>query len=113
MKKVKKTLECTTWLGSLDPRRPLRRHFKPRLPHAGLTRLTEAFSMDTVYPQGKNNEIVGFEGFTCAQIFLGLTSNLIFLSLMHTESEGPDALLDFIRYVGCPKRLHSDWSKMQ
>ena len=68
--------------------------------------------MDTVYPQGKKNEIVRFEGFTCAQIFLGLTSNLVFLSLMHTESEGPDALLDFIRYAEYPKTLYSDKSKM-
>ncbi|MGH3053660.1 MAG: zinc finger CCHC domain-containing protein, partial [Gaiellaceae bacterium] len=33
---VKKTLQCTTWMGRLDPRVPLRRHIKARLPHMGL-----------------------------------------------------------------------------
>ena len=34
--RVKRTLDVTTWMGSLDPRRPLRKHFKPRLLQMGL-----------------------------------------------------------------------------
>ncbi|MGH7955007.1 MAG: hypothetical protein ACREOZ_03515, partial [Gloeomargaritales cyanobacterium] len=33
--------------------------------------------------------------------------------LMKAESNGPEALQDFIRYVGCPTLLHNDRSKMQ
>ena len=97
----------------LDPRRPLRRHYKPRLPHMGLFRLNEDYSMDTVYPKKKGDGTKDFLGHTCAQVFVGSDSHFIFVVLMQAEKYGDDALRDFIRYVGCPRCLHSDRSKMQ
>ncbi|MGH7954782.1 MAG: hypothetical protein ACREOZ_02355, partial [Gloeomargaritales cyanobacterium] len=109
---VKRTLDCTTWMGKLDPRVPLRRHIKSRLPHMGLVRLNESVAMDTVYPS-KKESIKDYNANTCAQIFVGLESNYIFAVLMKAERDGPGALQDFIRYIGCPLRLHNDRSKMQ
>ncbi|MGH3055170.1 MAG: hypothetical protein ACRDL7_09360, partial [Gaiellaceae bacterium] len=109
---VKKTLDCTTWMGKLDPRVPLRRHIKARLPHMGLVRLQEPVSMDTVFPS-KTEILKDYNGNTCAQVFVGLESNYIFTVLMKAERDGPGALQDFIRYVGCPSRLHNDRAKMQ
>ncbi|MGH7955328.1 MAG: hypothetical protein ACREOZ_05140 [Gloeomargaritales cyanobacterium] len=109
---VKKTLKCTTWMGKLDPRVPLRRHIKSRLPHMGLVRLQEEVAMDTVYPS-QLHEIRDYSGNTCAQVFVGLESNYIFAVLMKAERDGPAALQDFIRYVGCPSCLRNDRSKMQ
>ncbi|MGH7973894.1 MAG: hypothetical protein ACREBR_00110, partial [bacterium] len=109
---VKKTLNCTTWMGKLDPRIPLRRHIKARLPHMGLVRINEKISMDTVYPS-KTITMKDYNGFTCAQIFVGMESTFIFIVLMKAEKDGPGALQDFIRFVGCPLCLHNDRSKMQ
>ena len=106
------TMKCTTRMGSLDPRRPMRRHLKPRLPHMGLFRLNEDVSMDTVFPKkGKSN--ADFFGNTCWQQFCLHDSEYLFAVLMRREAAGPSALQDFIRYVGAPARLHSDRSKMQ
>ncbi|MGH3054113.1 MAG: hypothetical protein ACRDL7_03945, partial [Gaiellaceae bacterium] len=109
---VKKTLRSTTWMGRLDTRVPMRRHIKAQLPHMGLVRLQEPVSMDTVYPS-KTETIGDYAGNTCAQVFVGLDSNYIFAVLMKAERDGPGAFQDFIRYVGCPSRLHNDRSKMQ
>ncbi|MGH3054321.1 MAG: hypothetical protein ACRDL7_05015, partial [Gaiellaceae bacterium] len=109
---IKKTLKCTTWMGRLDPRVPLRRHIKARLPHMGLVRLLEPVAMDTVFPSD-TEKIPDYSGNTCAQVFVGMESSYVFVVLMKAEREGPGALQDFIRYVGCPLRLHNDRSKME
>ncbi|MGH7954766.1 MAG: hypothetical protein ACREOZ_02270 [Gloeomargaritales cyanobacterium] len=109
---IRKTLEHTSWMGKLDPRLPLHRHFKPRLPHMGLHRLTENMAMDTVYPK-KGIIMKDYLGNTCAQLFVGTESNYLFVALLRRESEAPESLKDYIRYVGCPRHMYSDRSKMQ
>ena len=103
-------MDCTTWTGQLDDRRPLRRHFKNKLPHLGLFRINEAVATDTVFPAEK---IQDFNGNSCAQIFVGMTTKHVYCVLMKSEKEGPAALQDFIRDVGVPTRIHHDRSKMQ
>ncbi|MGH3054943.1 MAG: hypothetical protein ACRDL7_08210, partial [Gaiellaceae bacterium] len=115
---VHRTIENTTWMGRLDPRLPLCRHIKPRIQHMGLVRLQEDVAMDTLYPardskqDGTKDKVMDYYGNTCVQVFVGFHSQYVFAVLLKQEHDGPGALKDFIRYVGCPQRLHYDRSKM-
>ena len=50
---------------------------------------------------------------TCAPLFVGTKSKLTKVFGMRTESEGPDALVDFIRDNGAPYALRSDNPQIQ
>jgi hypothetical protein len=52
-------------------------------------------------------------GSWCAQVFYGLSSHVINVYGMKSESEGPDALADFGRNKGIPAIIRSDNSTMQ
>jgi hypothetical protein len=45
------------------------------------------------------------EGYYCAQVFFGMTSKMLFVAGMKTESEFPDVQLDFIRQYGIPSAV--------
>ena len=104
---VKKTLECTTQLAQWHSRLPMRRHWKARFPWLNVTRLSEAVATDTFFAS-----IRALLGETCAQIFYGITSCMINIYGMRTESEGKLAYEDFIRDEGAPTILRKDNSKM-
>ena len=53
------------------------------------------------------------DGYTCTQVFYGITSHMINVYHMKSASEGPHAYEDFIREEGCPTLLRRDNSKMQ
>jgi hypothetical protein len=106
---VRRTFEATTQLAKELPMRfPLRRHIKSRNPALNRRRLQESFATDTLF---SSHPAIG--GYTCAQLFCGLKSQYYSLHGMKSESEGPEALEDFVRDVGSPFSLRNDNSKMQ
>ena len=106
---IRRTFDCTTQLamGSTTSL-PFRQHRKSQTPQLNVPRLAETFSTDTMF-----SSTPGLGGITCAQLFCGRMSKFTKVYGMRTESEGPDALLDFIRDNGAPHALRSDNSKMQ
>jgi hypothetical protein len=64
-------------------------------------RLNEVIATDTYFSSVKS-----IEGYYCAQVFCGMTSKMLYVAAMKTESELPDVYFDFIRLGG--KNLHSD-----
>ena len=104
-----KTFGVTTQfdMGSFE-RLPLRQHFKSRFPQLNVPRLSETFATDTLFAS-----VDGIGGITCAQIFTGTRSKFTQIFGLKTESEGPEALEDFIRNFGAPYALRSDNAKMQ
>ena len=68
----------------------------------------EPWATDTVF-----FDTTSYEGYNCAQVFVGIKSMRILAYGMKTESDGPDALLDMFRNIGVPLSLRRDNSKMQ
>ena len=95
---VKRTFEATTQLvQELPMRYPLRRHVEARFPQLNRRRLTEVYSTDTLFSSHG-----GIGGLHCAQLFCGNKSHFTSIHGMKSESEGPDALEDFIRVTAPP-----------
>ena len=105
---ITKTLAATTQWAMTSYEPPLQRHFKSRFPVLNRNRLQETFCTDTWFG---NEKAIG--GFTCAQIFCGMISKYIAIYPMKKESDGPDALEDFIRYQGAPIKIKSDNAQME
>ena len=106
---VRKTFEATTQLAKVVPLRlPLRRHIKSRFPQLNCRRLSETYATDTLF---SSEDALG--GIRCAQLYVGLKSMFIAIYGMHSETEGPDTLDDFVREFGAPHGLRNDNSKMQ
>jgi hypothetical protein len=53
------------------------------------------------------------EGFNCAQFFFGMTSKMLYVAGMKTESQFPDVYLDFIRQQGILSALRRDNAKSE
>jgi hypothetical protein len=51
------------------------------------------------------------EGYCCAQVFFGMTSKMLYVAGMKTESEFADVCLDLIRKYGIPSSLQRDNAK--
>jgi hypothetical protein len=81
----------------------MRQCFKTRTPALRVNHLNELWSTDTIF---SHVEAIG--GHTCAQVYAGKTSKSLKVHGMHTESEFPDSLKDFIIQVGAPHTLMSD-----
>ena len=106
---VKETFDCSTHLAmGYFATLPFRRHFKSRTPQLNVPRIAETFATDTLFAS-----VDGIGGITCAQIFTGTKSKFTQVYGLQRESDGPDALEDFIRSFGAPYALCSDNSKMQ
>ena len=107
---IKKTFAVTTqfvetvWFNT--PRLPLRRHFKSRAPFMNVRRLNEGYATDTIFANTK-----ALDGSTCAQIYVGVTSQFVSLEGMKTKSEMPRTLLNFIRCWGAMRFLWRDMAK--
>ena len=104
---IRETLRQSTQLATMIIRQPLRRHFKPRYPFVQ-NRINEARSTDTYYMP-----IRSLEGYTCAQVFVGMTSHQKFVHGMRTESEFPSVYKDHLRTHGIPHTLRRDNAKAQ
>jgi hypothetical protein len=59
------------------------------------------------------SKTTSYEGYNCAQIFVGQNSMRIQQYGLVSESQGPDALLDFFRNIGVPLSMRRDNAKMQ
>jgi hypothetical protein len=53
------------------------------------------------------------EGYHCAQVFFGMTSKMLYVAGMKTESEFFDVYLDFIRKYDIPSALRRDNAKSE
>ena len=105
---IRKTMDCTTQLAKWCRRLPLQRHWQARFPFLNVHRLSEGVATDTYFANCQ-----AIDGYTCTQVFYGITSHMINVYHMKSESEGPQAYEDFIREEGCPTLLRRDNSKMQ
>ena len=105
---VMKTLEATSQLGKMVTKLPLQSHTKSRNPLLNTPRLNESYATDTWFSGAQS-----YEGYSCCQLFAGINSSRVKLYGMRTESNGPSALLDFLRQVGAPISIRRDNSKMQ
>ena len=86
----------------------MRQHYKSRNPLLQRKRLMEPFSTDTWF-----STVTSYEGYNCAQIFVGNNSKYVKHYGMRSEGSGPDALLEFFRDAGVPISITRDNSKMQ
>jgi hypothetical protein len=53
------------------------------------------------------------DGYHCAQAFFGMTSNMLYIAGMKTESEFADVYLDFISKYGIPSALQRENTKYE
>ena len=85
-------------------------HHKSRFPWDNRRRLQEDVAMDTYFCN-----VTGFEGSTCAQLFVRLLSNMINVYPMKSKASMHivQAYKDFMRYEGVPACLHCNDSKEQ
>jgi len=102
---IKKTLESTTQWGKQIMQFPMKKHHASRFPWNNRRRLREEVAMDTIFMKTP-----GFDGSTCAQVFLGLMSRMINVYPMPSKASGNifQAYQDFMQYEGVPEGLHRD-----
>jgi len=82
----------------------MRRYHKTRTAALRARRLDEAYSTDTV-----DSSVPAIEGGkTSAQVFVGVKSKYASVHGMHSVSELPEVLKDFILDTGAPHTLISD-----
>jgi hypothetical protein len=86
----------------------LRAHLKTRNHVLSCAKLMEPWPTDTVF-----FDTTSYEGYNCAQVFVGIISMRILAYGMKTEHDGPDALLNMFRNIGVPLSLRRVNSKMQ
>jgi hypothetical protein len=100
---IQHTLRQTTQLAKSTIHYPIRRHLKSSFQMLSHKRLNEVIATGTYFSNNKS-----IEGYYCAQVFFGMTSKMLFVAGMKTESEFPDVYLDFIRQYGIPSALRRD-----
>ena len=105
---TERTLKATTQLGTISTKIPMKAHVKSRNPLLTTNRLFEEWLSDTWF-----FNIKSFEGYWSCQLFGGRKSKRLANYGMQTESNGPDALLDFFREIGVPISIRRDNSCMQ
>jgi hypothetical protein len=103
---IQHTLRQTTQLAKSTVHYPMRRHLKSCFQMLRHKRLNEVITTDTYFSSTKS-----IEGFHCAQVFFCMTSKMLYVAGMKTESEFPDVYLDFIRQHGIPSALRRDNAK--
>jgi hypothetical protein len=86
----------------------MRRHLENRFQMLKRKRLNEVIATDTYFANEKS-----IERNNCAQVFFGMTSKVLYVAGMKTESEFADVYLDFIRKYGIPSALRRDNAKSE
>jgi hypothetical protein len=94
---IQHTLRQTTQLAKSTIHYPMRRHVKSRFQMLSHKRLNEVIATDAYFADGKS-----IEGYHCAQVFFGMTSKMLYVAGMKTESDFADVYIDFIRKHGIP-----------
>jgi hypothetical protein len=105
---IQHTLRQTTQLAKSTIHYPMRRHFKSRFQMLRHKRLKEVIATDTYFSNVKS-----IEKYYCAQVFFGMTSKMLYVAGMKTESDFLDVYLDFIRQHGIPSALRRDNAKSE
>jgi hypothetical protein len=105
---IQHTLRQTTQLAKSTIHFHMRHHLKSQLQMQRHKMLNEVIATDTYFANEKS-----IEGYHCAQVFFGMTSKMLYVSGMKTESEFADVYLDFIRKCGIPSALLRDNSKSE
>jgi len=59
------------------------------------------------------SKVTSFEGYNCAQVFVGIDSKYRSIHGMKSEKYGPEAILDFFHQEGVPVSLTRGNSKMK
>ena len=115
VERIRHTLNHTTQFARMDPRLPLRKHYKTRFPAANVSRLNETVATDTFFSDipAFADGILGHGGSTMLQLYCGCNSHLIAVFPMKTDHEMAHTLEDFIRTYGAPNALFSDNAKAQ
>jgi hypothetical protein len=86
----------------------MRHHLKSRFQMLRHKRLNEVIATDTYFANEKS-----IEGYYCPQVFFGMTSKMLYVAGMKTESEFADGYLDPIRKFGIPSALRRNNSKSE
>jgi hypothetical protein len=86
----------------------MRRHLKSRFQMLRTKRLNEVIATDTYFSNEKS-----IEGYHCAQVPFGMTSKMLYVAGVKTESEFADIYLDFIRKYGIQSALQRDNAKSE
>jgi hypothetical protein len=105
---IQHNLRQTTQIAKSTIHYPMRRHIKSSFQMLRHKRLNEFIATYTYF--ANENSI---EGYHYAQIFVGMTSKILYVAGMKTESEFADVYLDFIRKCGIPSALRSDNAKSE
>ena len=102
---IKKTIENTTQWGRIISQYPMKKHHISRFPWNNRRRLREEVAMDTIFMK-----TTGFDGSTCAQVYVGLMSRMLNVYPMPSKASGYilKSYQDFMRYEGVPEGLHRD-----
>jgi hypothetical protein len=101
-------LRQTAQLAKSTIHNPRRRHLKSRFQMLRHKRFNEVIATDTYFANEKS-----IEGYHCSQVFFGMTSKMLYVAGMKTESEFADVYLDFIRKYGIPSALRRDNAKSE
>jgi hypothetical protein len=102
------TLRQTTQLAKSTIHYPMRHHLKSRFQVLRHKVLNEVIVLDTYFANEKS-----IEGYHCVQVFFGMTSKILSIVGMKTESEFAGVYLDFIRKYGIPSALRRDNAKSE
>ena len=92
---IQNTLQQTMQLAKSTIHYPMQRHLEIKFQMLRHKRLNEVITKDTYFASERS-----IAGYHCAQVFFGMTSNMLVVTGMKTESEFPDVYLDFIRQHG-------------
>ena len=78
---MKDTLRHNTMAGRLSRSVPMRKHHKSRNPLLARNRLREDYATDTIF-----SKVTSFEGYNCAQGFIGIDSKYRYIHGMKSEN---------------------------
>jgi hypothetical protein len=104
---IRHTLRQTTQLFKSTIHFPMRSHLKSRFQMLRHRSLNEVIATDAYFVNKKS-----IEGYHCAQVFFGMTSKMLYVAGMKTESEFADVNSDFIRKYSIPSALQRDRAKI-
>jgi hypothetical protein len=102
------TLSQTTQIDMSKIHYPMRHHLKSRFQMLRHKRLNEVIATDTYFANEKS-----IEGYHCAQVFFRMTSKVLYVAGMKTESEFAGVYLDLIRKYGIPSALQIHNAKFE
>jgi hypothetical protein len=86
----------------------MRHHLNSHFQMLRHKRLNEVIATDTYFANKKS-----IEGYHCAQVFFGMTSEMLYVAGMKAKSEFADVYLDFIRKYGIASALRRDNAKSE